>query len=128
MVIDACYGRAAIDANGFKPAPLGNRGLGQLAYDKGMAILVAAQSDNVAVEADGLSLLTRAFAEALSQPRVGSPAAMTTFTDLLEYTVARVPQLAASRRANAQTPQRPWLFDFRKNKQEISLSRVLLRR
>ncbi len=48
-VIDACQS-AAIVGGGFKPGPMGNRGLGQLAYDKGIRLLVATQSDNVALE------------------------------------------------------------------------------
>jgi WD40 repeat protein/formylglycine-generating enzyme required for sulfatase activity len=50
LVIDACYSAAAVEQSGFKPGPLGNRGLGQLAYDKRMRVLAASQSDGVAVE------------------------------------------------------------------------------
>lgn len=51
FVIDACYSSSVIEA-GFKPGPLGDRGLGQMAYDKGMRILAATQNDNVAIESE----------------------------------------------------------------------------
>lgn len=50
LIVDACYSTAAIEGSGFKPGPMGSRGLGQLAYDKGMRILTATQADNVAME------------------------------------------------------------------------------
>jgi WD40 repeat protein len=50
LIVDACHSTAAIEAAGFKPGPMGSRGLGQLAYDKGMRILTATQADNVAIE------------------------------------------------------------------------------
>ena len=61
MIIDACYA-AALTGTAFKAAPLGSRGLGQLAYDKGMRVLAATQADNVAFEFDQLQqgLLTYA--------------------------------------------------------------------
>jgi hypothetical protein len=37
-----------------KSGPMGCRGLGQLAYDKGMRILTASQADNMALEHDDL--------------------------------------------------------------------------
>jgi WD40 repeat protein len=50
LIIDACHSAAAVDAHGFRPGPLGTRGLGQLAYDKGIRILAASQADDVAAE------------------------------------------------------------------------------
>ncbi|UUZ51523.1 caspase family protein [Massilia sp. B-10] len=47
LVIDACHSGAAVGAD-FKPGPMGSRGLGQLAFDKGMLVLAATQADNVA--------------------------------------------------------------------------------
>src|SRR5690606_21452822 len=54
MVIDACYSSTAVQGEGFKPGPMGSRGLGQLAYDKGIRILSATQADNVALELGSL--------------------------------------------------------------------------
>ena len=50
MIIDACHSSAAVQGDGFKPGPMGSRGLGQLAYDKDMKILSATQANNIALE------------------------------------------------------------------------------
>jgi len=49
MIIDACQSAASVGTD-FKPGPMGARGLGQLAYEKGMRILVASQADESAQE------------------------------------------------------------------------------
>lgn len=54
MIIDACHSSAAVQGDGFKPGPMGSRGLGQLAYDKDMKILSATQANNVALELESL--------------------------------------------------------------------------
>ena len=54
MIIDACYAGASVDDGSFRPGPMGDPGLGQLAYDKGIKILVATQADDVAMENDRL--------------------------------------------------------------------------
>jgi hypothetical protein len=43
LIIDACESASAIQAAGFKPGPMGDRGLGQLAYDKGIQVLAASR-------------------------------------------------------------------------------------
>ena len=62
MIIDACHSSAAVQGDGFKPGPMGSRGLGQLAYDKDMKILSATQANNIARELGSLEqgLLTYA--------------------------------------------------------------------
>lgn len=50
LVIDACHAAAAVEGVDFKPGPMGSRGFGQLAYDKGMRVLAASQAADVAVE------------------------------------------------------------------------------
>lgn len=50
MIVDACHSAATVEGGGFKPGPMGARGLGQLAYDKGMRILAASQRDQKAKE------------------------------------------------------------------------------
>ncbi|QTA82303.1 WD40 repeat-containing protein [Desulfonema limicola] len=52
MIVDACNSAASVEGKGFKPGPMGSRGLGQLAYNKGMRILAASQAENVALESD----------------------------------------------------------------------------
>ena len=56
--------RLPLEVHQFKPAPLGNAGLGQLAYVKGMPILVSAQPDTAA-DADGISRVAGKLAEKL---------------------------------------------------------------
>ena len=64
MIVDACHSAAGVP-EGFKPGPMGDRGLGQLAYDKGMRILAATQANDVALESGqiGQGLLTYALVE-----------------------------------------------------------------
>jgi hypothetical protein len=50
LVVDACQSAASVEGEGFQPGPLGSKGFGQLAYDKGMLVLAASQSDAVALE------------------------------------------------------------------------------
>ena len=52
MVVDACHSAASVQGPGFKPGPMGSRGLGQLSYDKGMRILTSTQADDVALESN----------------------------------------------------------------------------
>jgi WD40 repeat protein len=65
MIVDACHSAASVEGQGFKPGPMGSRGLGQLAYDKRIRILAATQADNIAVELNRLQhgLLTAALLE-----------------------------------------------------------------
>ncbi|MBZ9700534.1 MULTISPECIES: caspase family protein [unclassified Mesorhizobium] len=100
MIVDACHSAAGVPA-GFKPGPMGDRGLGQLAYDKGMRILAATQADDVALESGSLGqgLLTYALKEGLT---AGTGAHMLADTDSdgaitmkewLTYAETRVPGL-----------------------------------
>jgi len=54
LVLDTCHA-AAVTGKEFKPGPMGSRGMGQLAYDKGMRILAATQADTTAAEVDDLN-------------------------------------------------------------------------
>ena len=98
LIVDACHSTAAVDGAGFKPGPMGSRGLGQLSYDKGMRILTATQADNVALENKAVQqgLLTYA----LTIDGLGSlhadfkPSDKTiTLLEWLEYAETRVPGL-----------------------------------
>lgn len=64
FVIDACHSAASVADGRFKPGPMGDSGLGQLAFDKGIRILAATQADDVALEDArlGQGLLTYALA------------------------------------------------------------------
>ncbi len=54
FILDSCQSASSVEANDFKPGPMGSRGLGQLAYDKRMRILAASQSNQAARESDSL--------------------------------------------------------------------------
>jgi WD40 repeat protein len=135
LIIDACYSAAAIKTAEFKPGPMGDAGLGQLAYDKGMQILAASQSDQIALDsrATALSYLTQALIPEGIGKRLADqfPAdGKITLSEWLRYGVQRVPELHAQEfppqqwqfagtdnkrppsQRNAPVLQRPALFDF----------------
>jgi uncharacterized caspase-like protein len=97
MIIDACHSAASVDQPGFKPGPMGDRGLGQLAYDKGMRILAATQADNVALESEklGQGLLTYALIDEGLKDHKAAPDGKGPITigAWLHYAEQRVPQL-----------------------------------
>ncbi|WP_349606861.1 caspase family protein [Cupriavidus sp. DF5525] len=96
MIIDACYSAAGIPKE-FKPGPMGDRGLGQLAYDKGMLILAATQANNVALESAQLQhgLLTYALVQEGLNNRLAATDGTDriTLTNWLQYGAKRVPEL-----------------------------------
>ncbi len=126
LIIDACQSAASVEQQGFKPGPLGDAGLGQLAYDKKIRILAASGSSEVALEARGLShgLLSYALLEGLRsteadwQPKDG----YTDVREWLTYAARRVPELAedlVARKLRGILPrqgqriaQQPYIFDF----------------
>jgi WD40 repeat protein len=67
LILDSCHSEAASGPN-FKPGPMGDRGFGQLSYDKGMLVLAATQADNLAtggIPLNDRSILTIALKIAL---------------------------------------------------------------
>jgi WD40 repeat protein len=95
MLIDACHSAAGVPES-FKPGPMGDRGLGQLAYDKGMQILAATQADDVALESEklGQGLLTYALIqEGLKAHKAAPSANPITIKTWLHYAEKRVPEL-----------------------------------
>ena len=98
MIIDACNSGQALGGEREGRGPMNSKGLAQLAYDKGLYILTAAQSFQAAQEASqlGHGLLTYALIEeglrqALSddEPRDGQIVAR----EWLDYATTRVPQM-----------------------------------
>lgn len=153
LVIDACHSAAAVEAEGFKPGPMGAKGLGQLAYDKGMRILAATQADDVALESGRLQqgLLTFALVnEGLAQAKADFKPVdkKIDLAEWLAFGTRRVPEIyldvragrrsiesgttawtygarAASRAtAAAVKVQRPTLFDFRRQQHSPLVSTV----
>jgi hypothetical protein len=150
LIVDACHSAATVDAPGFKPGPMGSRGMGQLAYEKGMRILAASQADDVALEVEDLKqgLLTYALVHDGMQARQADlpPAdALITLDEWLRYGALRVPLLYQEVKAGrvqsfagvkdptldvALSPgasvrknafQQPKLFDFKRNRDPVLL-------
>jgi hypothetical protein len=103
LIIDACHAAASIEAEGFKPGPLGSKGLGQLAYDKRMRVLAASQSDQAAREMGGqigAGVLTYTLLhDGLAAAQAIDEHGQTTLKSWLEYPIKRVPHLFEEIRA-----------------------------
>jgi uncharacterized caspase-like protein len=98
MVIDACNSGQALEAEEKRRGPMNSKGLAQLAYEKGMYILTAAQSYQAALEAAqlGHGYLTYALIEeglktaaADTEPKDGVVA----LREWLDYATERVPRM-----------------------------------
>ena len=98
LIIDACNSGQALEAEEKRRGPMNSKGLAQLAYEKGMYILTAAQSFQAALEAAqlGHGLLTYALIEeglktpvADDQPKDGVLIAR----EWLDFATERVPQM-----------------------------------
>lgn len=104
MIIDACHSAASIEGTGFKPGPMGSRGLGQLAYDKGMRILASTRADDVAWESSltKQGLLSYALVQnGLVKKRADFDPQdrIIYFSEWLKYGAIRVPELYAEMRS-----------------------------
>ncbi len=115
MILSTCYSEAAVAREGFRPGPMGDPGLGQLAYDKGMEILVASQSDAKAL---GLTYLGRALVEGLPAIRRWTGHGL---SDLLVDAEARVPELTRKTEGGTDASQQPQLFDYRRGRPDVVL-------
>ncbi len=98
LVIDACNSGQALEAEEKRRGPMNSKGLAQLAYEKGMYVLAAAQGYQAALEVAelGHGLLTYALVE----EGMKTPAAdilpldgQVTLREWLDYATIRVPQM-----------------------------------
>jgi len=97
LIIDACHSGQVLDAEERRRGPLNTKGLAQLAYEKGMYVLAAAQSFQAALEAGNLGhgYLTYSLLQALrgdiadDRPQDGA----ISMQEWLDYGVFRVPEL-----------------------------------
>ncbi len=108
FVIDACNSGQALEAEEKRRGPMNSKGLAQLAYEKGMYILAAAQSYQAALEADqfGHGLLTYALIEeglkktaADRTPKDGR----VLLREWIDYATERVPQLQEEKMLQGRT-------------------------
>ena len=107
LVIDACNSGQALEAEEKRRGPMNSKGLAQLAYEKGMYILTAAQSYQAALEAAqlGHGLLTYALVEeglkttvADNEPQDGILSAR----EWLDFATERVPQMQEEKMKQAR--------------------------
>ena len=108
MVIDACNSGQALEAEEQRRGPMNSKGLAQLAYEKGMYILTAAQSYQAAQEASqlGHGLLTYALVEeglkqraADNDPKDGE----VWVREWFDYASARVPNMQLEKMEKARS-------------------------
>jgi WD40 repeat protein len=142
MIIDACDAEAAVVSSGFKPAPIGTRGLGQLAYDKGMQILAASKLEQGASEVGGsikeglLSYVLLHEGLELGMANVQN-AQEISLSDWLQYGAREVPKLIHGRNSQgggaapskrAEVPfqsvawQEPVFFNFARHHRPVFMS------
>ncbi|MEP6922325.1 MAG: caspase family protein [bacterium] len=107
MVIDACNSGQALEAAERRRGPMNSQGLAQLAYEKGMYILTAAQSYQAAQEVSqlGHGLLTYALVEeglkqaaADDDPKDGQ----VWVREWFDYATARVPEMQLEKMKQAR--------------------------
>jgi len=106
LVIDACNSGQVLEADERRRGPMNSKGLAQLAYEKGMYILTAAQSYQAAQELSELQhgLLTYALVEEGLRRRSADTAPQdgtVLLREWLNYATDRVPQLQMDRMRQA---------------------------
>jgi WD40 repeat protein/uncharacterized caspase-like protein len=127
LIIDACNSGQALNAEDQRRGPMNVRGLAQLAYEKGMYVLTASQSDEVAFESAGLKHSYLAYA--LVEEGIKSSAAdadrngQVLLKEWFDYATERVPRIGKEKaRAGKQLEevdpdeqrvQRPRVFNMR---------------
>jgi WD40 repeat protein/uncharacterized caspase-like protein len=107
LIIDACNSGQALEAEEKRRGPMNSKGLAQLAYEKGMYILTAAQSYQAALEQRrlGHGYLTYALVEeGLKTPAadVRPKDGQVELSEWLDYAVARVPLMQARTATDTQ--------------------------
>lgn len=120
LIIDACHAGASVETPNFKAGPLGDKGLGQLAYDKGIKILVATQAEDVALEDSKLrhGLLTYALAgpdEGLVQADGffdGNQDGRVSLDEWINYPIYRLPTMNEDARVTGKSDAEGSSFRF----------------
>jgi WD40 repeat protein/uncharacterized caspase-like protein len=115
LVIDACNSGQALEAEEKRRGPMNSKGLAQLAYEKGIYILTAAQSYQAALEPADLKhgLLTYALVEeglkkgaADIEPKDG----VVLVREWFDYVMNRVPQMQEQRMLQASQSGRQLVY------------------
>jgi hypothetical protein len=147
FIIDACHAGASVETPDFKPGPMGDASLGQLAYDKSMRILAATQANDVALENGRLQkgLLTHTLEQALTPdgnawPADGDGDGIVRLNEWLAYAVKQLPAVSrdamsgggklkargmsvvfTSAPTASRRVQEPSLFDYDSNESPVIL-------
>jgi len=109
FILDTCHSGEAIESDNFKPAPMGSRALGELAFSKGMRVLVASSAAGLAADS---GLLTESLLDdGIRLGGASSEDGTVRLSDLLTYATRDVPDLYISKKIG-DIPQKPQLFDF----------------
>ncbi|HEV7486053.1 MAG TPA: caspase family protein [Thermoanaerobaculia bacterium] len=108
MVIDACNSGQALESEEKRRGPMNSKGLAQLAYEKGMYILTAAQSYQAAQEASrfGHGFLTFALVEEGEKQNKADnapPDGQVVVREWFDYATLRVPQMQIELMKEAQS-------------------------
>ena len=124
VVIDACYSGQALESDEKRRGPMNTKGLAQLAYEKGIYVLTASESMEVAFEADALKHSYLAFAlleEGLKKRAADANTDGDIFLkEWFDYANQRVPEIRRMRQrarkelveveSDEQNVQRPRVF------------------
>jgi hypothetical protein len=115
LIIDACNSGQALEAAEKRRGPLNSKGLAQLAYEKGMYILTAAQSYQAAIEAEqlGHGFLTYALVNEGLKTRSADQLpddGQVTAREWLDYATQRVPQMQVARMQQGRLLQQDVAF------------------
>jgi WD40 repeat protein/uncharacterized caspase-like protein len=138
LVIDACNSGQALEAEEKRRGPMNSKGLAQLAYEKGIYILTAAQSYQAALEQSDLKhgLLTYALVEeglkkgaADVEPRDG----LVLVREWFNYVTRRVPEMQQARMQQARQDGRQLAYvegeeNDEASKRNIQRPRIFYRR
>ena len=127
VVIDACYSGQALESDEKRRGPMNTRGLAQLAYEKGIYVLTASESMEVAFEADALKHSYLAYAlleEGLKKRAADANRDGDIFLkEWFDYANQRVPEIRRMRQRG-----RKELVEVERDEQNVQRPRVFYTR
>jgi uncharacterized caspase-like protein len=129
LIIDACNSGKALESEDDRRGPMNNKGLAQLAYEKGMYVLTAAQAYQAALESSRLghgyltfALVEEGLSTALADVKPADN--QITAVEWFEYATRRVPQLQMEALQEASAKGRILTFDVDNPAVKASESRL----
>ena len=133
LVIDACNSGQALESEENRRGPMNSKGLAQLAYEKGMYVLTAAQSFQEAKAdkkiAKGHGYLTYALVEEGLKTKVAADRdGNVTLRGWVDYAVQRVPRMQQVEAAERRQFVKKQAGKGTKDEEEVQTPRVFYRR